>query len=111
VKDGPLRRVAQTEKWRLRQVRWFHAACADRRTTPRPDEGLSIIEVADSSFACDRNAKRSPLPGPVSRSSVNLTAAEVEVCREPQVLTLQVRLTRAHASVHEDAKGPSAIAP
>jgi Uma2 family endonuclease len=57
-----------------------------RRATPRPDEVLLIIEVADSSLAYDRNLKRSLYPrhGIPEFWIVDLTAGEVEVCRGPQ---------------------------
>jgi Uma2 family endonuclease len=57
-----------------------------RRATPRPDEVLLIIEVADSSLAYDRNVKRSLYArhGIPEFWVVNLVAGEVEVCREPQ---------------------------
>ena len=57
-----------------------------RRATPRPDEVLLIIEVADSSLAYDRNVKRSLYArhGIPEFWIVNLVAGEVEVCREPQ---------------------------
>ena len=56
-----------------------------RRATPRPDEVLLIIEVADSSLAYDRAVKRAlyarhKIP---EFWIVNLEAAEVEVCRKP----------------------------
>jgi len=56
-----------------------------RRATPRPDEVLLIIEVADSSLAYDRGVKRSlyarhRIP---EFWIVNLAVGEVEVCREP----------------------------
>jgi Uma2 family endonuclease len=57
-----------------------------RRATPRPDEVLLIIEVADSSLSYDRNVKRSLYAwhGIPEFWIVNLTAGEVEVCRKPQ---------------------------
>jgi Uma2 family endonuclease len=57
-----------------------------RRATPRPDEVLLIIEVADSSLAYDRNVKRSLYArhGVSEFWIVNLAAGEVEVCRGPQ---------------------------
>jgi Uma2 family endonuclease len=57
-----------------------------RRATPRPDEVLLIIEVADSSLAYDRNVKRSLYArhGIPEFWIVNLVAGEVEVCRGPQ---------------------------
>jgi Uma2 family endonuclease len=56
-----------------------------RRATPRPDEVLLIIEVADSSLAYDRAVKRAlyarhKIP---EVWIVNLAAGEVEVCRKP----------------------------
>jgi len=56
-----------------------------RRATPRPDDVLLIIEVADSSLAYDRAVKRALY----ARHNipefwiVNLAAGEVEVCRKP----------------------------
>ena len=57
-----------------------------RRATPRPDEVMLIIEVADSSLAYDRNVKRSLYArhGIPEFWIVNLVAGEVEVCRGPQ---------------------------
>jgi Uma2 family endonuclease len=57
-----------------------------RRATPRPDEVLLIVEVADSSLTYDRNVKRSLYArhGIPEFWIVNLTAGEVEVCRGPQ---------------------------
>jgi Uma2 family endonuclease len=57
-----------------------------RRATPRPDEVLLIIEVADSSLAYDRNVKRSLYArhGIPEFWIVNPVAGEVEVCRDPQ---------------------------
>jgi Uma2 family endonuclease len=57
-----------------------------RRATPRPDEVLLIIEVADSSLAYDRTVKRSLYArhGIPEFWIVNLTAGVVEVCREPE---------------------------
>jgi Uma2 family endonuclease len=57
-----------------------------RRATPRPDEVLLIIEVADSSLAYDRNVKRSLYArhGIPEFWIVNLAGREVEVCREPR---------------------------
>jgi len=57
-----------------------------RWATPRPDEVLLIVEVADSSLAYDRNVKRSLYArhGIPEFWIVNLIAGEVEVCREPQ---------------------------
>jgi Uma2 family endonuclease len=57
-----------------------------RRATPRPEDVLLIIEVADSSLAYDRNVKRSlyarhRIP---EFWIVNLAAKEVEVCRSPE---------------------------
>ena len=56
-----------------------------RRATPRADEVLLIIEVADSSLAYDRNVKRSLYArhGIPEFWIVNLTAGEVEVCHGP----------------------------
>lgn len=56
-----------------------------RRATPRPDEVLLIVEIADSSLAYDRNVKRSLYArhGIPEFWIVNLTAGEVEVCRSP----------------------------
>jgi len=56
-----------------------------RRATPRPDDVLLIIEVADSSLAYDRAVKRALY----ARHNipefwiVNLAASGVEVCRKP----------------------------
>ena len=56
-----------------------------RLATPRPEEVLLIIEVADSSLAYDREVKRSLY----ARHNipelwiVDLAASEVEVCRAP----------------------------
>jgi Uma2 family endonuclease len=57
-----------------------------RRATPRPDEVLLIIEVADSSLAYDRRVKRSLYArhGIPEFWIVNLAAGEVEVCRAPE---------------------------
>ncbi len=56
-----------------------------RRATPRPNEVLLLIEVADSSLAYDRNVKRSLYArhGIPEFWIVNLVAGEVEVCRSP----------------------------
>jgi len=56
-----------------------------RRATPRPDEVVLIIEVADSSLAYDRAIKRAlyarhGIPEPWI---VNLQANNVEVCLKP----------------------------
>jgi Uma2 family endonuclease len=56
-----------------------------RKATPRPEEVLLIIEVADSSLSYDRSVKRSLYArhGIPEFWIVNLTAGEVEVCRAP----------------------------
>ncbi len=56
-----------------------------RKATPRPQEVLLIIEVADSSLAYDRAVKRSLYArhGIPEFWIVNLVAGEVEVCRTP----------------------------
>ena len=56
-----------------------------RKATPRPDEVLLVIEVADSSLSYDRGVKRSLYArhGIPEFWIVNLTAGEVEVCRAP----------------------------
>ena len=56
-----------------------------RRATPRPDEVLLIIEVADSSLAYDRAIKRALYArhGIPEFWIVNLQANNVEVCRMP----------------------------
>ena len=56
-----------------------------RRATPRADDVLLLIEVADSSLAYDRAVKRSLYArhGILEFWIVNLTAGEVEVCRTP----------------------------
>jgi Uma2 family endonuclease len=56
-----------------------------RRATPCADEVLLIIEVADTSLAYDRAVKRSLYASHNIPEFwiVNLTAGEVEVCREP----------------------------
>lgn len=56
-----------------------------RLATPRADEVLLIVEVADSSLAYDRTVKRSLYArhGIPEFWIVNLTAGEVEVCRTP----------------------------
>ncbi len=56
-----------------------------RQATPRADEVLLIIEVADSSLAYDRAVKRSLYArhGIPEFWIVNLAASEVEVCRAP----------------------------
>lgn len=56
-----------------------------RRATPRADDVLLLIEVADSSLAYDRAVKRSLYArhGIPEFWIVNLTAGEVEVCRTP----------------------------
>jgi Uma2 family endonuclease len=57
-----------------------------RRATPRPDEVLLIVEVADSSLAYDRNVKRSLYARHAIPEFwiVNLVAGEIEVCRTPE---------------------------
>jgi Uma2 family endonuclease len=57
-----------------------------RRATPRPDEVLLLIEVANSSLAYDRNVKRSLYAshGIPEFWIVNLIAGEVEVCLAPE---------------------------
>lgn len=56
-----------------------------RRATPRPDEVLLIIEVADSSLAYDRAVKQALYArhGIPEFWIVNLQANNVEVCRTP----------------------------
>ncbi|HEY2616384.1 MAG TPA: Uma2 family endonuclease [Acetobacteraceae bacterium] len=56
-----------------------------RKATPRPEEVLLIIEVADSSLAYDRAVKRSLYArhGIAEFWIVNLVGDEVEVCRAP----------------------------
>jgi Uma2 family endonuclease len=56
-----------------------------RKATPRPEEVLLIIEVADSSLSYDGRVKRSLYArhGIPEFWIVNLTAGEVEVCRVP----------------------------
>jgi Uma2 family endonuclease len=56
-----------------------------RRATPRPDEVLLMIEVANTSLAYDRAVKRSLYTrhGIAEFWIVNLAASEVEVCRAP----------------------------
>jgi Uma2 family endonuclease len=56
-----------------------------RRATPRPDEVLLIVEVANTSLAYDRAVKRSLYArhGIPEFWIVNLAAGEVEVCRVP----------------------------
>jgi Uma2 family endonuclease len=56
-----------------------------RRATPRPDEVMLIIEVADSSLAYDRNVKRSLYArhGIAEFWIVDLSGGEMEVCRQP----------------------------
>lgn len=56
-----------------------------RKATPRPEDVLLIIEVADSSLAYDRAVKRSLYArhGIPEYWLVNLTQNEVEVCRTP----------------------------
>ena len=56
-----------------------------RRATPRPDEVLLIIEVANTSLAYDRAVKRALYArhGIPEFWIVNLAANEVEVCRGP----------------------------
>src|SRR6185312_11009072 len=56
-----------------------------RRATPRANEVLLIIEVADSSLGYDRAVKRSLYArhGIPEFWIVNLVAGEVEVCRTP----------------------------
>jgi len=56
-----------------------------RRATPRPDEVLLLIEIADASLAHDRTVKRAlyarhRIP---EFWIVNLAAGEVDVCRSP----------------------------
>jgi Uma2 family endonuclease len=57
-----------------------------RRATPRPDEVLLLIEVANYSLAYDRNVKRSLYAshGIPEFWIVNLIAGEVEVCLGPE---------------------------
>ncbi len=57
-----------------------------RSATPRPDDVLLIIEVADSSLTYDRRVKRSLYArhGIPEFWIVNLTANEVEICRAPE---------------------------
>lgn len=57
-----------------------------RRATPRPDEVLLIVEVAESSLAYDRTVKRSLYArhGIPEFWIVNLVAGEIEVCRDPE---------------------------
>lgn len=57
-----------------------------RRATPRPDEVLLIIEVADSSLAYDRGVKRSLYArhGIPELGIVDLAVGAVEVCRGPE---------------------------
>jgi len=56
-----------------------------RLATPRADEVLLIVEVADTSLAYDRTVKRALYArhGIPEFWIVNLTAGEVEVCRAP----------------------------
>jgi Uma2 family endonuclease len=56
-----------------------------KRATPRPNEVLLIIEVANSSLNYDRGVKRSLYArhGILEFWIVNLAAQEVEVCRSP----------------------------
>lgn len=56
-----------------------------RQATPRPEDVLLIIEVADSSLAYDRAVKRSLYArhGIAEFWIVNLVAGDVEVCRAP----------------------------
>jgi Uma2 family endonuclease len=56
-----------------------------RRSTPRSDDVLLVIEVAKGSLAYDRAVKRAlyALHGILELWIVNLTANEVEVCRSP----------------------------
>ena len=56
-----------------------------RQATPRPDDVLLIIEVADSSLAYDRAVKRSLYArhGIPEFWIVNISGGEVEVCRAP----------------------------
>jgi len=56
-----------------------------RRATPRPDEVVLIIEVADSSLAYDRAIKRALYArhGIPESWIVNLQANNVEVCLKP----------------------------
>jgi Uma2 family endonuclease len=56
-----------------------------RRATPRPDEVLLIIEVANTSLAYDRAVKRALYARHAIPEFwiVNLAANEVEVCRAP----------------------------
>ncbi len=57
-----------------------------RRSTPRPDEVLLLIEIADSSLTYDRNVKRSLYArhGIPEFWIVNLAENVVEVCRSPE---------------------------
>jgi hypothetical protein len=56
-----------------------------RLATPRTDEVVLIVEVADSSLAYDCTVKRSLYAwhGMPEFSIVNLSAGEVEICRAP----------------------------
>ncbi len=56
-----------------------------RSATPRPDDVLLLIEIADSSLAYDRSVKR-PLyarHGITELWIVDLAGGEIEVCRTP----------------------------
>jgi Uma2 family endonuclease len=57
-----------------------------RRATPRPDDVLLIVEVADTSLAYDRGVKRSLYArhGIPEFWIVNLAGNEIEVCRSPE---------------------------
>lgn len=57
-----------------------------QHATPRPEEVLLLVEIADSSLGYDRTVKRSLYArhGIPEFWIVNLVAGEVEVCRGPE---------------------------
>jgi Uma2 family endonuclease len=84
-----------------------------RSATPRPDDVLLIIEVADTSLAYDRAVKRAlyarhRLP---EFWIVNLAAREVEVCRLPAGDDYQSRERVGRDGVLEPALLPGVVIP
>jgi Uma2 family endonuclease len=84
-----------------------------RRATPRPDEVLLIIEVADSSLAYDRAIKRALYArhGIPEFWIVNLQANNVEVCRRPTGETYTDVSTVEHGGTLELELLPGAVIP
>ena len=84
-----------------------------RLATPRADEVLLIVEVADSSLAYDRTVKRSLYArhGIPEFWIVNLPAGEVEVCRTPSGDAYASVLRVGRAGVLEPALLPGVTIP